>query len=113
GEGTSLMNAWQNRSAVFLVDAIRSGKPAGTVHRIDVTETELPRALILRSSHAFGVPEAIETARTLGQLPSRVIIFGIEGATFEQGLGLSDSVLKSVPDLIVMIEAEFHRRQVY
>jgi hydrogenase maturation protease len=109
GEGASLMNAWEGGREVYLVDAIKSGKPPGTVHRIDVTHRQVPRALIPRSSHAFGVPEAIETARTLGELPSKVILFGIEAETFDQGVGLSDSVLRSVPDLLLLIEAEFPR----
>ena len=107
GEGASLIHAWEGGSEVYLVDAIKSGRPAGTVHRLDVTHRKVPRAFKLRSSHAFGVPEAIETARTLGELPSKVILFGIEAETFDQGVGLSDTVLRSVPNLLLLIEAEF------
>jgi len=106
GEGASLMHAWEGGREVYLVDAIKSGKPPGTVHRIDLTHRKVPRELMPRSSHAFGVPEAIETARTLGELPSKVILFGIEGETFDQGVGLTDPVLKSVPELLHLIEAE-------
>ena len=109
GEGASLIDAWEGRSEVYLVDAIRSGQPPGTVHRIDLTHTEVPRSLMLRSSHAFGVPEAVETARTLGVFPSKMVLFGIEGETFEQGVGLTDSVLRSVPELLLLIEAELLR----
>jgi hydrogenase maturation protease len=44
------------------------------------------------STHAVGVGEAIELARTLHRLPRRVILFGVEGHSFAAGSGLSAEV---------------------
>src|SRR5215207_5591238 len=49
-----------------------------------------------RSTHAFGVADAIELARTLGRLPARLEIYTIEGADFTAGAGLSPPVAAAV-----------------
>ena len=42
------------------------------------------------STHAVGIGEAIELARTLDRLPGRLIVYAVEGHRFDAGLGLSD-----------------------
>jgi hydrogenase maturation protease len=106
GDGTSIVCALQEAREAVVVDAVRSGAVPGTIHRLDMASQEVPTELELGTSHSFGVAEAVETARKLRCLPRHVILCGIEGATFELGRGLSDPVLKSVPRLISMIEAE-------
>jgi len=104
GEGTSLLESWGPDDCVWLIDAVSSGSPPGTIHRIDATQTQLPAWFF--SSHAFGVAEAVELARTLGRLPRRLILCGIEAGEFKEGVGLSDRVLRSVPELVTMIQEE-------
>jgi hydrogenase maturation protease len=104
GEGAELMEAWTPESCVWLIDAVRSGSPPGTVHRVDATEARVPAWFF--SSHQFGVAQAVEMARTLGRLPRRLILYGIEAGEFREGIGLSDRVLHSVPELVAMIEQE-------
>jgi hydrogenase maturation protease len=106
GDGASIISALQEAREAVLVDAIRSGAVPGTIHRVDMVSEDVPATLELASSHGFGVAQAVETARRLRCLPRHVILWGIEGATFELGNGLSDPVLRSVPRLIGMIEAE-------
>ena len=50
------------------------------------------------STHALGVAEAIEIARSLGRLPKQVRVYGIEGASFDYGRGLSPEVEKAVEE---------------
>jgi hydrogenase maturation protease len=103
GEGASLIDTWKGAREVIIVDAIAGPMP-GEIHRIDASATRIPKDLFLFSSHAFGVAEAIEMARELHELPPVTILYGIEGEAFDPGVGLSDSVLKSLPRLIAMIE---------
>ena len=84
-EPTRLLDQWAGLDLVVIVDAIRSGAPAGTVRRIETDEEPLPRDLGLASSHAFGVADALELAQALGRAPRRVIVYGIEGAAFGMG----------------------------
>jgi hydrogenase maturation protease len=93
GDPTELIGLWQDRDAVVLVDTMRSGAPTGTVRRFDVSEAPLPVAMHGSSStHALGLAEAIELARSLGRLPERVVVYAVEGSTFEAGSGLAPEV---------------------
>lgn len=106
GETASLMELWQGASCVFLADAAQSGAEPGTVTRLDASSHPLPAALLHCSTHAFGVAEAVELARSLGSLPPRIIVFGIEGGSFEHGEPLSPAVEAGVRKAVEMIETE-------
>jgi hydrogenase maturation protease len=108
GEGTALMETWAGADLVIIVDAICSGKAPGDVRRLDAAREPIPKGLFHYSSHAFGVAEAVAMARELNMLPGRVIIYGIEGKEFGEGVGLSDQVVKNIPHLIAMIEEDLH-----
>ncbi len=92
GEGAGLIEAWGHARHVIVVDATASGSPAGTLHRLDAVAAELPRHFFRYSSHLFGLAEAIATARTLGRLPPRLIVHGIEGQDFGFGDDLTPEV---------------------
>lgn len=92
GEPTGLISEWGPEDAVWLVDAVSSGAAPGTVHRIDASARALPAEIFRASTHHLGVPEAIEIARALGRLPARLVVYGIEGASFDAGRGLTPEV---------------------
>jgi hydrogenase maturation protease len=92
GEPTALIEAWEGTDAVWLVDAVSSGAAPGTVHRLDAREHELPAELFRTSTHHLGLAEAVELARALGRLPPKMVVYGIEGAEFGAGDGLSPEV---------------------
>lgn len=107
GEGAGLIDAWSGRPWAVVVDAMRSGAEVGTVRRIDAIAEELPRDTFHRSSHLFGVAEAVETARVLGRLPDRLVIFGIEGGSFSFGDRLCPAVEAAVAEVVGRIRVEF------
>jgi hydrogenase maturation protease len=96
GEGTALLEAWKGASSVILIDAVHSGAPPGTIHRLDAHAAAIPSRFFHYSSHAFSVAEAVELARALGCLPPQLIVYGIEGENFAAGLGLSAAVERAV-----------------
>jgi hydrogenase maturation protease len=101
GEPASLIEAWSSADEALVVDCISSGAAPGKLHRFDVTDAPLPAQVFNPSTHALGLPEAVELARELGQLPGRLIVYGIEGETFETGEGLSEPVQKTVEKLVL------------
>ncbi len=108
GEALDLMEAWAGADDVIVVDAVVTGAPVGTVHVWDDCLAEMPRSLSA-STHGFGVPEAIELARTLGRLPSRLRVYGIEGRQFEVGAGISPEVERAGEQVAQEIVA-LHKR---
>ena len=99
GEASSLITAWGNSDRVILIDAVQSGARPGTIHRVDATNNSLTAGEFRCSSHLFGVAESIELARTLDQLPPKLIVYGIEGKQFEHGVTLSPEVDQILDDL--------------
>lgn len=98
GDGGSLMNSWKAEDKVIIIDAVSSNSPPGTIHRFNAIEKPLPADIFGRiSSHSFGIIEAIEIARTLGKMPSRLIVYGIEGMSFDEGAGLSTEINAVIP----------------
>jgi len=109
GEGAALMDAWEKYDRVIIVDALDCGAASGDVHRLDAASKRIPAHFVHYSSHAFGVVEAIEMARQLHRLPHVLLLYGIEGQQFDVGPGLTDAVLKSMPDMLSSIESELKR----
>jgi len=106
GEPTALLDVWDGADVVWLVDAVSSGSVPGTVHRLDAGTEPLPAALFRASSHLVGLGETVELARTLDRLPARVVFYGIEGASFEAGDGVSPAVAAAVERVVEAIRRE-------
>ncbi len=106
GDGLSLLDRWQQKDRVFLVDAIQSGAPEGTLHRFELGQGPTPFEACRNTPHGFGVAEAIELARTLGRLPRRLIVYAIEGRAFGIGDALSAAVEEAVLEVVRRICAE-------
>jgi len=107
GEPAGLIETWRGRESAVIVDAMRSGVPPGTIRRIDASSDPLPGWLSGSSStHALGLHEAIELARTLERLPARLIVYAVEGRCFETGAELSAAVRARIPQLVSMVLEE-------
>jgi hydrogenase maturation protease len=106
GEGAGLIEAWDGAGQVIVIDATASGAPAGTLHRLDAVAAALPRHFFRYSSHLFGLAEAISTARTLGRLPPRLIIHGIEGGDFGFGEDFTPEVAAAAAVVVQRILEE-------
>jgi hydrogenase maturation protease len=112
GDGSSLFPVWEGAGGVLLIDALSAPDPPGSVFRFDLSEEGLPASLACHSTHAFGVADAVELARRLHSLPRTTILYGIVGKCFDLGNGLSDCVLKSIPELMHMIEEDLRSLRV-
>ncbi len=106
GEGASLMEVWKSEQTVIVIDAISSRRKPGTIHRFDVTRHPLQKRILHSSTHAFGLHEAIQLAKSLQQLPGRLIVYGIEVQSSAIGTPLSAVVENAVPRLVDRIVRE-------
>jgi hydrogenase maturation protease len=103
GEAARLLGLIEGAGHAIIVDATLSGARPGTIHRLDATASQLPKAMFTVSTHAIGLADAIELARALGQLPERCIVYAIEAATFAPGQPLSPDVAAAVDDVIARV----------
>ena len=101
----SLLARFDGAAMAFLVDACASGAPAGTsAASMSCRTAARPRFWV--STHGFGLAEAIELARALGQLPPRCIVYAIEGGSFETGAPLSPPAQAAVAEVSRRLSAE-------
>lgn len=109
GEPTGLIETWVGAEALWLIDAVSSGARPGTVHRVDVSQDDLPEPFAAGSTHHFSLGETVALARALGRLPGHVVVFGIEGERFDLGEELSECVAAAVPDVVTAVRADVQR----
>ncbi|HEX6779152.1 MAG TPA: hydrogenase maturation protease, partial [Ktedonobacterales bacterium] len=79
---------------------------AGTIYCFDAQAQPIPTSVFARSTHAFGVAEAVELARVLNQLPPSLTVYGIEGKCFAAGTGLSPSVARAAKKVAEQLAQE-------
>lgn len=97
-EPLDLLGRWDRADLAIVIDAIRSGRPPGTVQVVDLAMGCSGPAVT--STHGIGVSDVLRLAQAIDQAPSRVIVVGIEGADFGRGLGLSPAVGAAIPEAV-------------
>jgi hydrogenase maturation protease len=106
GEPTSLIDAWSGVDQALVIETIRSGSPPGTIRQFDVSAQPLPPDLFRPSPQGPGLAEAVELARELDRLPPRLVVYGIEGLSFEASEGLTPAVQRVVTQLVLDLYRE-------
>ncbi len=111
----TLLDLWCAVDLVVVVDAVRSGAPPGTVHRLhtvagprrparDGDRPSLPAASWPRTggcgTHAFGLGTAIELGRALRRLPRHLVVVGVEAVGFDHGARLSAPVAAALAGVV-------------
>jgi hydrogenase maturation protease len=106
GDCSDLMHLWKNSAKVIVIDAVHSGRIPGTIVRLDACRQTIPPDSMSFSTHVFGLMQAVELSRALELLPQELIVYGIEGARFEIGRGLSPAVAAAIARVQENILAE-------
>jgi len=99
-DALALLDDWAGSDLVFIVDAASGAGPPGSIHRVQLSGPHAPasthpasaghaRVAAVASTHGLGLPQALALARTLDRLPRRLILYAIEGASFDCGAPLS------------------------
>lgn len=111
GDMLSLIDDWAGFDALVCVDAAAPVTAPGRFHRIDLATHRLPRDISCASSHAFGIAEAIELARTLELAPRDIVVFAIEGACFDGGASITPEVATAAAEVAERVLVEVGRLQ--
>lgn len=75
--GAALLELLDGQGTLVVVDAVCSGGVPGTLHRLTWPIDRLER-MRHWSTHGLGLAEALPLAQTLGLLPPRVEVWGVE-----------------------------------
>ena len=97
GEPLDLIGAWDDVDLAVVVDATRSGESPGTVQLVDLGGDESADSYAGPvSTHGMDLARVLRLARAMGHAPRRVVVVGIEGENFSDGVRLSPAVEEAV-----------------
>lgn len=74
--GVRLLHLMEGAAIVFLIDAMVSGHPPGTLHRFENEAIEILPDRV--STHDLGLAHTLQLGRSLNQLPAHIVLYGIE-----------------------------------
>ncbi len=106
GEPGRLLELFARAPRIWVVDAVRSGAPPGTLHRYEGPGLPLNRGPGPASTHGLSLGEAIDIAVALDRQPARLVVHGIEAGPVTLGEGLSSAVARAVPRLVARLRDE-------
>lgn len=95
-QGLMLLEEISGRPAVLILDAVDRGVEPGTVHALRdsaVTECRVSRS---KTAHEGNAGELLAAAALLGESPREVAVVGVQPERVATGIGLSETVQKSV-----------------
>jgi hydrogenase maturation protease len=96
-QGLALLGHLSGRRALIIVDALKTGAPPGTVHRLTLPELREASPGRASSSHECNAGELLAAAQLLDELPDQLFVVGVEPEKITTGLGLSPSVREALP----------------
>ena len=96
-EPSRLIDAWKGARAAVVVDAVASGAEPGTLHRFDASADPVPArtSSARRRTRSASARRWSSRARS-ARLPTRIVVFGVEGEEFAAGEGLTHPVEAAV-----------------
>jgi len=106
-----LISTMQDFQQVIVVDAADFGGQPGDwvcLAPPDVGDC-LPGVEVPGSSHAIGLAEALHLGQALGILPQKILFYGIQPASVDWAVGLSQCVQGVVPAICASIERVLSR----
>jgi hydrogenase maturation protease len=86
---------------VVIIDAADLGQAPGTWMRLG--PSALAVTALRGSTHRIGLVEALAMAQALGRDPDHVAIFAVQPQSTEWQAGLSQAVLRALPDLVAAV----------
>lgn len=113
-QGIALTGAFGGRRAVVILDAVRAGRPPGTVHLLRSPRAGRGAVFLVSggglfpfrgvrsaqasaTAHDGNAQELIATAALLGESPEELFVIGIEPQELNTGIGLSAAVESAIP----------------
>jgi len=89
--GMDLLYYLEGVENLLLIDAVEARREAGALIRL--SGEEVPAFLSLKvSPHQLGVPDMLAAAKLKGSFPKNIVLWGVQPASLEIGMELSETV---------------------
>jgi hydrogenase maturation protease len=90
---------------LLILDAVRADEPPGTLIKLE--GDAIPVALAHKMSmHQFGLSELLAVGGLLGEMPGRIVLWGMVPTVMEPGLDLTEPVAASLDALVEAVVGE-------
>ena len=105
--GLNLLNLMIGSQYALLIDAVKSCKYPGYIHRIEEEQIAAFNPGT-QSAHGWGIAETITMGRKLypHSMPKLIRILGIEIASIDMGVDLSPIIEASLPHLVLAVQEQ-------
>lgn len=100
--GMALYEHVVDREHLIVIDAVKTGQPAGTI--VCLQNDEVPALLQNKvSPHQLALSDILATLKIAGQQVPQVTVIGVEPMSLEMGLELSDTVAEQLTTLVEQV----------
>jgi len=106
--GTSaidLMDVFNGRKKLVVVDAVRGGQAPGTLYRFSPEEVEA-QALPMNSLHQVGLIETLRLGELVDCKPHETVVIGVQPEATGLGIGLTPPVAAAVDQAVALVLRE-------
>ncbi|MFP4686804.1 MAG: hydrogenase maturation protease [bacterium] len=111
GDAAELIELFEKYQTIYCCDAVRQPSRAGKIYRFEAHKKPLPVELFSLTTHDFGLPQAVELARSMNKLPEKLVIYGIAAANFQPGAKLTPEVETAAHEVAERLVAELNPDQ--
>lgn len=103
--GLDLLPKLENITKLIMIDAVETGKKAGTCVRL--CGQELPIALQTKiSPHQMGLKDLLAVSELTGHVPQEMVLLGVQPGSIEMEIGLTSEVEAQLETLISSVLEE-------
>lgn len=103
--GMELIEDLAYASHLIIVDAVRTGRPGGSIVRI--AGAEVPVLFRTRMSpHQVGLPEVLAALQLTGETPGSTVVIGVEPVSLEPAMELSAPVAAQLAAVVARVAEE-------
>ncbi|MDR3435181.1 HyaD/HybD family hydrogenase maturation endopeptidase [Telmatospirillum sp.] len=103
--GMELLPDLEGAQYLVVIDAVRVGKPAGSVVRLE--GDEVPAFFKTKlSPHQVGLSDVLAALRFSGGAPDHVILIGVQPASLDMGMDLSPTVAARMDEVLDLVTTE-------
>jgi hydrogenase maturation protease len=109
--GMELLEPLSGVDLLVVLDAVKSGRPVGTI--VKITGDEVP--VLFRSKlspHQIGLCDVLASLELIGDKPKDMVLIGVEPDSLELGLEMTPAIAARVPEMVDMVVAELAARGV-
>jgi hydrogenase maturation protease len=103
--GLDLLPKLENITNLIMIDAVETGKAAGTCVRL--IGQELPIALqTMVSPHQMGLKDLLAVSELMGHSPKEMVLIGVQPGSIEMEIGLTPEVEAQFDFLVANVLSE-------